>query len=106
VDLTKAQIAELHDALLRQRGELEAELVSLDTAVDIKADCTVTDRADAAALQDNRFQAASLRDNRRKLLAEILAALSRMDNGVYGVSQSTGEPIVYERLKLVPWARS
>jgi DnaK suppressor protein len=41
----------------------------------------------------------------RALLADIDRALGKMDDGGYGVSERTGEPIPYERLAAVPWAR-
>lgn len=39
-------------------------------------------------------------------LAEIEAALRRIDEGTYGVDEVTGEPIDPERLKVVPTART
>ena len=32
-------------------------------------------------------------------------ALAKFANGQYGVSEKTGDPIPYERLVAVPWAR-
>ena len=39
-------------------------------------------------------------------LAEIEAALQRVDDGVYGVDEQTGEPIDPERLDAIPTART
>jgi len=39
-------------------------------------------------------------------LAEIQAALRRVDEGTYGVDEVTGEPIAPERLDAVPTART
>jgi RNA polymerase-binding transcription factor DksA len=39
-------------------------------------------------------------------LAEIEAALQRLDDGTYGVDEQTGEPIDPERLDAVPTART
>ena len=39
-------------------------------------------------------------------LAEIEAALQRVDNGTYGVDEVTGEPIDPERLEALPTART
>lgn len=38
-------------------------------------------------------------------LREVEAALERVDNGTYGVSEVSGEPIPDERLRAVPTAR-
>lgn len=40
------------------------------------------------------------------MLAEVKAALQRMREGTYGVDEKTGEPIPYERLLLLPEART
>ena len=37
-------------------------------------------------------------------LAEIEAALQRLDEGTYGVDEVTGEPIAPDRLEALPWA--
>ena len=39
-------------------------------------------------------------------LAEIEAALQRLDDGSYGVDEVTGEPIAAERLEALPAART
>ncbi|HEX6310285.1 MAG TPA: conjugal transfer protein TraR [Acidimicrobiia bacterium] len=39
-------------------------------------------------------------------LAEIQAALRRIDEGTYGLDEVTGEPIAPERLEAVPTART
>jgi RNA polymerase-binding transcription factor DksA len=39
-------------------------------------------------------------------LAEIEAALQRLDEGTYGVDEVTGEPIAPERLEAYPIART
>ncbi|BDG05186.1 TraR/DksA family transcriptional regulator [Anaeromyxobacter oryzae] len=41
----------------------------------------------------------------RALLAEVERALAKLDEGKYGVSETTGDPIPYARLAAVPWAR-
>jgi RNA polymerase-binding transcription factor DksA len=39
-------------------------------------------------------------------LAEIEAALQRLDEGTYGIDEVTGEPIAAERLEALPSART
>jgi len=46
-----------------------------------------------------------LMDSERKLLKEIDDALSRINNGMYGICESNSEPIPKERLRAIPWAR-
>lgn len=47
----------------------------------------------------------NLMDSERKTVQEILAALKRIDCGVYGMCEGTGEPIPKARLEAFPWAR-
>lgn len=46
----------------------------------------------------------ALEDNDQRLLAQVQQALQRMDQGSYGISEITGEPISPERLDVLPWA--
>lgn len=41
----------------------------------------------------------------REQLAEVEAALQRVSDGTYGVSDISGEPIPDERLRAIPYAR-
>jgi RNA polymerase-binding protein DksA len=49
--------------------------------------------------------ALGLLDSERKLLHEINEALQRIEDGVYGICEGTGEPIPKARLEASPWAR-
>jgi len=44
-------------------------------------------------------------DGERKMLIEIEDALSRMEDGAYGVCQGHNGPIPRARLEAIPWAR-
>jgi DnaK suppressor protein len=45
-----------------------------------------------------------LEENAEHLLAEIDAALGRIESGTYGTCVACGKPIGEERLEAVPWA--
>jgi DnaK suppressor protein len=49
--------------------------------------------------------ALGLMDSERKLLQEIDDALQRIEEGIYGICQGTGQPISKARLEAQPWAR-
>jgi len=49
--------------------------------------------------------ALGLMDSERKLVAEILAALKRIQNRTYGICEGTGNPIPRQRLEGIPWTR-
>ena len=42
---------------------------------------------------------------RKETRAHSDAAARRLENGNYGICETTGEPVGYDRPKLVPWAR-
>ena len=42
----------------------------------------------------------------RELLSDVNYALRKIDDGSYGISEASGDPIPFERLHAVPWART
>jgi DnaK suppressor protein len=44
-------------------------------------------------------------ERERALLAEVDRALEKLRAGTYGLDETTGEPIPFDRLAAVPWAR-
>jgi DnaK suppressor protein len=59
---------------------------------------------DIATATFDREMASSLEENSTHVLAEIDAALARIDEGTYGVCVRCGKPIGRERLDALPWA--
>jgi len=105
-ELTDSQLDELANQLVNKRRELADMLDKLDLQIAAKDDCSLSDAAEAASLQENRVRASGIADQHRQTIAEINLALSRLENGRYGVNETSGEPIAYERLLLIPWART
>jgi RNA polymerase-binding transcription factor DksA len=48
----------------------------------------------------------SILESLERELAELEAALERIDNGTYGIDEVTGDPITRERLETLPAART
>src|SRR3954465_5013833 len=46
----------------------------------------------------------ALRERNEQHLAQVDAALTRLDAGTYGACASCGRPIAPERLEAIPWA--
>jgi RNA polymerase-binding protein DksA len=46
-----------------------------------------------------------LEESARDTLAEIDAALQRIEDGTYGICENCGKPIAPERLMAIPWTR-
>ena len=58
---------------------------------------------DTATATFDRELGYTLEENEEHLLAEIDAALKRIDDGTYGTCRICGRPIGEERLEAVPW---
>jgi RNA polymerase-binding transcription factor DksA len=62
--------------------------------------------ADSASDTAEREKDLGILDQLERELAELEAALERIDNGTYGVDENTGEPIDPARLEAMPTART
>ncbi len=62
------------------------------------------DLADRASAESERALELRARDRQRKLISKIDAALKRIDDGVYGFCEETGDPISLKRLEARPIA--
>lgn len=59
---------------------------------------------DVATATFDREMASTLEENSAHVLADIDAALARIEQGMYGVCKRCGGPIGDERLDALPWA--
>jgi len=66
----------------------------------------VTNPADQASETFEREKDVAILDQLERDLAEIEAALARLDDGTYGIDEITGQPIAPERLDAYPAART
>jgi DnaK suppressor protein len=106
--LTPAQRDELRRTLESKREELLLVLrehEERDEQDEWPLDSEPGDSADMAdaAIEDTDRIARAEHD--LELLEEVDHALTRLDDGTYGLSEASGRPISYERLRAVPWAR-
>jgi RNA polymerase-binding transcription factor DksA len=62
--------------------------------------------ADSASDTFEREKDLSILEQLEAELAELQAALERIDNGTYGIDEVTGDPIDPERLEALPTART
>jgi len=105
-ELSQEQLENLADRLADKHRDLEERVANLEQQIVIKDDCSLSDAADAASLQESRLRARGIVEQHHQIISEIDAALCRLSDGGYGVSDTTGEPITYDRLMLIPWART
>jgi YteA family regulatory protein len=99
------------EALLDERRRVEKALQNLheETSGSLSEDAgeeTAYDNhlADTATETYDRELDYTLEENSGHLLAEIEAALKRIEDGTYGTCTNCGEQIPEERLEALPWA--
>jgi DnaK suppressor protein len=107
--LDAATLAELRARLVQERARLRGLATPQKGDAD-QADTGIApsdepndygDQALELTQEDTEY---ALRENERILLGQVEHALERMQQGTYGLSEVTGQPIPLERLQIVPWA--
>ena len=105
---TTAELAELRTELEEQAQELRGEIDDAEIAWHElqrdSGDGAGDDQADAGTKTFEREHELSLANNSRDLLAQVDRALSRLDNGTYGVCENCGQPVGKARLQAFPRA--
>jgi DnaK suppressor protein len=101
--LTQAQLSQLRARLIEIRDSLRGNAATPSTFA--APEGRRADPADEAEASLAQHEALAMDSHARSQLFEVERALARMDAGTYGVSESSGEPIGYARLSVVPWAR-
>ncbi len=92
----KAKLLQAKAEILNRVREARSHLDSDDKGGD-EADQTVRVLAEAEFL--------NMHDRLRNQLLEIESALSRIENGSFGLCEETDESIEAERLRAIPWTR-
>ncbi|HEX6662810.1 MAG TPA: TraR/DksA C4-type zinc finger protein [Gaiellaceae bacterium] len=99
------------DLLLEERERVAAALQNLHddhpgSISDETGEDAVYDNhlADTATETYDRELDYTLEENSEHVLADIDAALKRIEDGTYGICSSCGKPISPERLEARPWA--
>lgn len=108
--LSKKQIDYFREMLLKRRREILGDVQSLEAEAlrqNSAGDLSHVPQHIADMGTDTYDQEFSLRlaATEREMLAEIDAALKRIEEGTYGMCEATGKPIGIARLEAKPWAR-
>jgi RNA polymerase-binding transcription factor len=91
------------EKLLRWRNEILAD--ASQTIANLQEETIKEpDIADRASTESERALELRTRDRQRKLIGKIDAALRRIDEGLYGFCDETGDPIALKRLEARPVA--
>ena len=112
--MSALDVAGLRTALVEERERLVGAAASLDH----ESAGTLEDElgeladgsgdnhlADLASATYDRELDEGLEEGVQATIAEIDAALARIDNGTYGACEVCGKPIGAARLEALPWAR-
>ena len=109
--LSKKEIDELRDQLVRERAGLQAQLDELEASTFSANQSEMTgemgydeEPADAGTATFEREKDLSLVNNIVDLRDRIDRAMARMDDGTYGLCDRCGKPIEKLRLKALPYA--
>jgi DnaK suppressor protein len=89
------------ERLTEERARIERELERLGSS---QASDEPKDTGDQANELEQTDTENALRDDLRRTLEAIERAEGRLDEGTYGVSVVSGDPIPDERLEAIPWA--
>jgi DnaK suppressor protein len=103
--LTPEQVGKLHQKLVEKRRELLEEHDRHLEGGRLPPEEHVSEPEEEAARTNQRETLIGLAEVERIRLVEIELALHKIDDGTYGVSEESGEPIGFDRLRAVPWAR-
>ncbi|KHT65453.1 hypothetical protein RJ45_01045 [Photobacterium gaetbulicola] len=102
-ELDDEKLKHLYDELILKRAHFKEEVNKLNHLIAKKEECSVTDVAEAANIREEADRAMGLVEQYTETLSHIEKALLHMEHGTYGVSDKTGNPIPFERLKIIPW---
>ena len=110
--MTQLSTDHFREALLEQRTRIEHARVALQndhsgTLTDETGELASSswdELGDAATETHDRELDFGLEENADTVMAEIDAALKRIDDGTYGTCVVCGKPIAPERLEARPWA--
>lgn len=101
--MNEMQLEYFRQKLLNWKKSLIGQ--SKDTLDDLRqGGLNQPDQIDRASLESDKALELRTRDRARKLISKIDEALKRIEDGVYGYCEETGEPIGIERLEVRPVA--
>jgi RNA polymerase-binding protein DksA len=111
--LSTIDTAHFRELLLDERGRVERAIAGLrnghpgsieDEAEEVNGGLDTEDLGETASITLGREIDYTLGENSQTVLAEIDAALARIEDGTYGTCTNCGKEIAVARLEAQPWA--
>lgn len=103
--LTPEQVERLRKRLLDERSEISAQYERHRDEGRLASVAEGAEPEEAAQRTSEQSISTDLAELQRAQLREIDRAIRKLENGTYGVSEESGEPIGFARLDALPWAR-
>lgn len=103
-DFSKKFINDQKKKLLDMRAQVLNKLREKPEGIDESAD-SMKEEGDHAQVLLNQQLSFNLRERELTRLRQIDEALMRIEEGVYGYCEESGEPIELKRLEKQPWAK-
>jgi DnaK suppressor protein len=107
---SKKELDDLRERLNTEQGELQVQLQTIEeqqfsnSQSDISGEVSFDEEnVDAGTFTFERERDLSIENNIRDLLGKIERALTRLDEGTYGICSRCGKPIEKARLKALPY---
>ena len=102
--LTPAELKSLKQLLEKKRTELQGRTLDHLASAN-ESETNLAEPMDQAAREFDVGEQLGRANRESALLAEVEAALTRMNDGSYGLSEESGEQIPFGRLQALPWTR-
>ena len=107
--LSPAEIERFRTMLLAKRNEILGNVISMESEALRREKSDLSNMpihmADVGTDNYENENILGLMDSERKILVEIYDALSRIEEGTYGICEGHNEQIPKARLEAIPWAR-
>jgi RNA polymerase-binding protein DksA len=110
--LGKRELAQFRRMLVAERDRLSEELEAIEEHLpeveQVSMDASGgydEDLADVASDTFEREKGFAIENSVQDMLTQVEEALSRMDEGTYGICEVCGQPIHPDRLRALPYAR-
>ena len=100
--MTKTQLKDVKERLLKEREALVQKLQGNDLSID---DAETPDPVDLAVRNYSKNVMLAVSENESRQLTLIDEAVLRIDDGEYGTCQNCEKEISPKRLQAIPWAR-
>ena len=104
--MRKIDFNEFKTTLEEMKGSLEANIARLREELELVAtDEGINDMEDLASLESESMHHNALLAQQQHELAEVVHALSKIENGTYGICEESGDEIPVARLRAEPHTR-